>query len=195
MASSQKPVDGVPGDGVPVDEGPDSGKTSGNKTTKALDGVSRGLAVIAAAVLLVMMILTVGNIGLRLVATPWYGTFELVSLLAVIVNGLALADAQRGRSHIAIDLFMNKTPVRVQLIVGGLITVVSIALFVLLAQQLVAYGMNLRNQGALTDSLRLPFWPFSLVLAVGVGGLVLALVSDVVQVGRNLRSSVPESIW
>jgi TRAP-type C4-dicarboxylate transport system permease small subunit len=165
------------------------------RVSRVLDGISQLLAMIAAAALLVMLVLTVGNIGLRLVATPYYGTFELVALLAIIVNGLALAEAQRVRSHIAIDLFMNKAPTRVQLVVGGVLTVVAIGLFALLAQQMITYGMNLRDQGAVTDSLRLPYWPFSLVLAVGVGGLVLALVNDLVAIGRNLRSDVPEGIW
>jgi TRAP-type C4-dicarboxylate transport system permease small subunit len=165
------------------------------RVSKVIDGISQGLAMIAAAALLAMLLLTVGNIGLRLFATPYFGTFEVVALLAIIVNGLALAEAQRVRAHIAIDLFMNKASVRVQLIVGGLITVVSIALFALLAQQMVFYGLNLRDQGARTDSLQWPYWPFSLVLAVGVAGLVLALVNDLLAVGRNLRSDVPESIW
>jgi hypothetical protein len=59
----------------------------------------------------------------------------------------------------------------------------------------VSYGLNLRDQGAVSDSLRLPYWPFSLVLAVGVAGLVLALLADLLAIGRNLRSDVPESIW
>ncbi|MDT0276367.1 TRAP transporter small permease [Blastococcus goldschmidtiae] len=163
--------------------------------TRVIDRVSQGLAGIAAAVLLVMLVVTVGNVVLRLVATPYYGTVEVVTFLAVAVNGLALAEAQRTRSHIAIDLFMNKAPARIQLVVGAVITLVSAALFILLAQQLVSYGLNLKDQGALSDSLRLPYWPFSLILAVGIAGLALALISDLLSIGRNLRSDMPESIW
>ncbi|NDL60358.1 TRAP transporter small permease [Phytoactinopolyspora mesophila] len=160
-----------------------------------VDLVTKSLASVAGVVLLVMLSITVGNIGLRLFATPYHGTFEVVGLLAVLVNGLALAEAQRSRSHIAIDLVMRRTSVRTQLYVGAMVTVISVVLFSLLAQQLTAYGLNLRDQGAVTDSLRLPFWPVSLVLAVGVAGLVLALLADLAAVRRNLRSANPETIW
>ncbi|AYY14996.1 TRAP transporter small permease [Actinobacteria bacterium YIM 96077] len=163
--------------------------------TRGVDTVTRSLAAIAGVVLLLMLVLTVGNIGLRLVASPYHGTFEIVGLLAVIVNGFALAEAQRSKSHIAIDLVMSRLSMRLQLYVGALVTAVSVVLFGLLAQQLVSYGMNLRDQGAVTESLRLPYWPFSLALAAGVAGLALALLNDLGAIRRSLRSSTPESIW
>lgn len=161
-------------------------------------GIARttnALAHVAGFTLLLMLVLTVGNIVLRLVASPYHGTFEIVGLLAVVVNGLALAAAQRSKSHIAVDLFMNRVSTRAQLWVGAGVTIVAVALFVLLAQQLVSYGLNLRDQGAVTESLRLPFWPVALVLAVGVVGLALALLGDLLAIRRNLRSDVPEGIW
>lgn len=161
----------------------------------AVDRTVSLFAGLAAAALLLMLLVTVGNIGLRIVASPYNGTFEIVTMLSVLVSGLALAEAQRRKSHIAIDLVMNRTPVRVQLLVGAVMTAVSVAMFALLAQQLVSYGLNLRDRGAATESLRLPYWPLSLALAAGVLVLALALVSDLLQIGRNLRSRNPESIW
>lgn len=160
-----------------------------------VDKVAKALATVAATALVLMLSLTVGNIVLRLVATPYHGTFEIVGLLAVVVNGLALAAAQQSKSHIAIDLVMNRFSVRVQLYLGAIVTVVAIGLFVLLTQQLVSYGLNLRDQGAVTESLQLPFWPVALLLAAGVAGLALALAGDLLQIRRNLRSDSPEGIW
>ena len=150
---------------------------------------------LAAAALLLMVLVTVTNIGLRVVATPYNGTYEIVGMLSVLVSGLALAEAQRHKAHIAIDLVMNRRSVRTQLLVGAVVTAVSAVMFGLLAQQLVTYGLNLRDRGAATESLRLPYWPLSLALAAGVLVLALALVSDLIQIGRNLRSRTPESIW
>lgn len=153
------------------------------------------LAVVAAIALVAMMIVTVGNIGLRAFATPYGGTFEIVGMLAVVVNGLSLAEAQRHKSHIAIDIATDRLSTRIQLALAAAISVVGIVLFLLLSQQLLGYGLNLRGAGAVTESLKVPYWPLSLVLAVGVLGLVLALVSDLLQVVRNARSDVPEAIW
>jgi TRAP-type C4-dicarboxylate transport system permease small subunit len=163
--------------------------------TGAIDRFITVLAGIAGAAVLVMLVVTVGNIALRLVGEPYNGTFEVVGMLSVVVNGLALAEAQRHKAHIAIDLLVGKAPVRAQLVIGAVITVVSGVMFFLLAQNLVGYGLNLRDAGSVTESLRLPYWPLALVLALGVCGLVLALLNDLVQIGRNLRSDVPEGIW
>lgn len=153
------------------------------------------LAGIAAVAVLLMLLVTVGNIGLRLFAEPFNGTFEVVGMLSVVVNGLALAEAQRRKSHIAIDLLIEKAPIRAQLVVGAVVTLISIVMFFLLAQNLVSFGLNLRDVGSVSESLRLPYWPLALVLAVGIAGLLLALVSDLTKIGGNLRSDNPEGIW
>lgn len=163
--------------------------------TAVIDRIITILAAIAAVAMLLMLVVTVGNIVLRLVAEPYNGTFEVVGMLSVVVTGLALAEAQRTKSHIAIDLLIEKAPIRAQLVVGAVMTVISGVMFFLLAQRLVSYGLNLRDAGSVSESLRLPYWPLALVLAVGVAGLLLALVSDLAQIGRNLRSETPEGIW
>lgn len=171
-------------------------KTDSRDMPKGLvAGVTQALSVVAGVALLAMVALTVGNIVLRVFATPYYGTSEIIALLAVVVNGLALAEAQREKSHITVDLLMSRVSVRAQLIVGAAVTVLSVVLFSLLSQQLVGYGLNLQEEGALTDSLQLPYWPFPLVLAVGAAGLALALIGDVFAIVRNLRSAHPEGIW
>jgi TRAP-type C4-dicarboxylate transport system permease small subunit len=163
--------------------------------TAAVNWTVSFFAGLAAAALLLMVLVTVGNIGLRVAATPYNGTYEIVGMLSVLVSGLALAEAQRHKTHIAIDLVMSRRSVRVQLLVGAVVTAVSAVMFALVAQELVSYGLNLRARGAATESLRLPYWPLSLALAAGVLVLALALVSDLLQIVRNLRSRNPESIW
>lgn len=160
-----------------------------------IDRIITALAGIAAMAVLLMLLVTVGNIGLRLFAEPFNGTFEVVGMLSVVVNGLALAEAQRRKSHIAIDLLIERAPIRAQLVVGAVVTLISIVMFFLLAQNLVSFGLNLRDVGSVSESLRLPYWPLALVLAVGVVGLLLALLSDLTKIGGNLRSDNPQGIW
>lgn len=170
-------------------------ESPGSVPERLVARVTRGLAAVAGVTLLLMLAVTVGNMLLRAFATPYYGTFEVIGLMAVVVNGLALGEAQRRKSHVAVDIVMSRTPIRIQLIVGVAVTLLSVALFFLVSRQLVAYGLNMSAQGALTESLRIPFWPVTLVLAVGVAGLVLALVADLLAIRRNLRSDKPEGIW
>lgn len=157
--------------------------------------VSSAAASVAGVALLAMLAITVGNMLLRAVASPIFGTFELVGLLAVAVNGLALGEAQRQKSNVSIDLVMSRTPMRVQLASGGLVTVVSVVLFSVVGWRLFVYAMNTRASGSRTESLRLEYWPVTLVLATGVVILVLALLADLSAIVRNLRSDEPEGIW
>ena len=160
-----------------------------------INGVTSALAGIAGVALVGMLLLTVVNIGLRLFASPYAGTFELVSFLSVIVIGLSLAVAQRYKTHVSIDILVSKFSMRTQLVIGAFITVLSMAVFFLIANELIAYSLNLQEKGSVSDSLRWPYWPLGMILAVGIFGLVLALLSDLIQIFRNLKSANPESIW
>jgi len=99
--------------------------------TAAVNWTVSFFAGLAAAALLLMVLVTVGNIGLRVAATPYNGTYEIVGMLSVLVSGLALAEAQRHKTHIAIDLVMSRRSVRVQLLVGAVVTAVSAVMFAL----------------------------------------------------------------
>lgn len=162
---------------------------------RLIDRISISLAGVAGIALLLMLGLTVGDVVLRLVGIPLDGAYELIGLMAVVVNGLALAEAQRSKSHIAIDLIMNLTPKRVQLYVGILVTLVSGVLIALLAQHLLLYSLNMRDTGSATPSLQLEIWPAPMVLAIGVGALALALVADLVALGGSLRSNALDHVW
>lgn len=162
---------------------------------RLIDRVVRLLASLAGVTLLAMLALTVVNIAMRALATAFYGTFELVGLLAAVVVGLSLGVAQRERAHVSIDLVMSRVPVRLQLVVGAVVTLASAALFVVVAHQLWLYGLNLRDSGTLSETMRLEFWPVPLVVAVGAAGLVLALLADLSQIVRQFRAEEPESIW
>lgn len=172
-----------------------SEESPGTVPERLIARVTRGMAAIAGVTLLVMLAVTVANMLARAFATPYHGTFEVVGLLAVAVNGLALGEAQRRKTHVSVDIVMSRTPMRIQLAMGAAVTLVAVALFIVVSRQLVDYGLNLRAEGALTESLRVPFWPLALVLALGVVGLVLALLSDLIAIGSNLRADVPEGIW
>lgn len=162
---------------------------------RMINGVTTALAGVAGAALVAMLLLTVINIGLRLFSSPYAGTFELVSFLSVIVVGLSLAVAQRYKTHVSIDILVSRFSTRTQLIIGAFITVLSMVVFFLIARELISYSLNLQEKGSVSDSLRWPYWPLGMVLAVGIFGLVLALLADLIQIFRNLKSAHPESIW
>lgn len=153
--------------------------------------VNRALAAVAGAALIATMLLLVANIVMRTVAGPLNGTFELISMTAVVVFGLALGEAQTHQAHVSIDLVVGRLRKSVRLVVGTAVTLASGVLFVQLATSLVIYGLNLRAEGAATESLAIPVWPSALVIVLGVGGLVLALVSDLAKLWLARTSEEP----
>lgn len=166
-----------------------------NRTLRGLvrvsDAVNRGMAGVASLALVAIMVILMANVLTRAVAAPINGTFELVSMCAVFVFGLALGNAQHRQAHVSIDIVVKRWPKRVRLVVGAFVTVAAVALFVQLATSLVVYGLNLKTQGAATDSLNIPFWPSVFAVVLGVAGLVLALVADLAKAKLSWSSDDP----
>lgn len=163
---------------------------------KATDGLASMLATISGVGLVAMMALLVGNIVLRWVASPLHGAYELVSMTAIVVLGLGLAQAQVYKSHVAIDIVMIRFNKTIQLIVGTLVTVLSIVVFVELIGALWGYGLNLKAAGSTTESMHIPLWPSVFVLLIGVIALTLVLVADLGRVVQSIRSHNHEvDIW
>ena len=138
---------------------------------------------------------TVVNMIVRAFTTPIFGVVEIVGFLVVFVNGLALGEAQRTRAHVAVDIAMVRAPNRAQLVVAAAVTLVGVALFGLVTYELVQYGLGVLDSDSTSRSLKVPTWPFPLVLAVGFAGLALSLIRDLITIGRGFRTNDLEGIW
>jgi TRAP-type C4-dicarboxylate transport system permease small subunit len=153
--------------------------------------LNRGMAGVAGVALIAMMLVLLANILMRTFASPINGTFEVVSMCAVFVFGLALGNAQSHQSHVSIGLLVNRWSKQVRIAVGSVVTIASIALFVQLATSLVIYGLNQRLQGAATNSLGIPIWPSVFAVVFGMSGLVLALFADLAKAKLAWSSDDP----
>lgn len=162
---------------------------------RAIAKLSSAMAALAGVALLAMLAVTVVNMVMRVVATPYFGTVDVVSLLAVLVNGFALAEAQRHKSHVAIELVTSRLAMRVQLVIAVVTTVLSMAIFTVAAWRLVVYAQNLSAARARTDSIGLSYWPVAMLLALGVTVLVLVLLRDLLLIRRQWNDPDPQGIW
>ena len=81
---------------------------------KFTTGLNRLLILVGGLFLVAMVILTCGNILLRIVWAPIPGTFELMGFFGALVAALALGYTQIKRGHIAVDVlimtFSKKNP-------------------------------------------------------------------------------------
>jgi TRAP-type C4-dicarboxylate transport system permease small subunit len=164
--------------------------------TSATDKIARFLAYLSGAAMVLLVIVLVGNAILSQLGTPYRATYEVVSALGVIVGGMALAEAQVHKAHIAIDLLMKRTSKYVQLFFGTVITVTLLILFAYLAWGFWAYADLQRNLNAATDQLEIPIWVLIMPLFIGFLGLVLALIGDLGRISHAARDKGAElTIW
>jgi TRAP-type C4-dicarboxylate transport system permease small subunit len=147
------------------------------------------MAVIAAAVLGIMMINTVGDVcGRYFFLHPIEGTFELVGIMLVIAGSLSLAYCQLNKAHIRITVISDILPTRGQAIV--LLVSYIIAAFVsgMICWQgaLRAWEYIFKEIGGTTVTLGMVFWPFMLLLAIGFGWLCLIFLLDIYLTSREV---------
>lgn len=145
------------------------------RTSGAVNGL---LARIAAVALLIIVLIICGNIAVRTVSSPLNGTYELVSMAAVVVFGLSIGYAHTRGAHASIDLVVARWPRRARIVLGGMVSAASAALFVQVAVSVVVYSGTQREQGSATEVLGIPTWPAALLVAFGMAALALALIAD-----------------
>jgi len=150
----------------------------------------RWLEAVAGLALVLMMLLTVTDVGLRAIFnSPILGTYELVSFLSAIVIGLALPMTTLLRGHVWVDMLFSvlKPGARTALKIAT--RMVSGLLFLAIAWNLLKLGMAMREAGEVSPTLQLPFYPIAWGLGVSCFIVFLTLLTDI---GRLIRGTDDE---
>ncbi len=136
--------------------------------------------------LVAMILLTCGNIFLRIAWVPIRGTFELMGFFGAIVASFALGYTQIRKGHIAVDVLVRRFSPRVIRWLDGVNHLVCALFFAVVAWQLWEKGHVLSRTGEVTETLRIIYHPFIYGTAVGCAFLSLILA------GRLFRPAAPE---
>jgi TRAP-type C4-dicarboxylate transport system permease small subunit len=151
------------------------------QASRALEWLSKILAVIAAVVLSFMMLLTVADvIGRYFFNRPIKGTWELVGLLLVIAGSWGLAYCQVQKAHISVSIITDRFSRRGRGLMLSLAALIGLFGFSLISRQtfLLAKKYVEMTRGDVTDTLALPFSPFVFALCIGTGMMALMLLVD-----------------
>jgi len=149
-----------------------------NALERIIYGLSRVLNIFSGIALVVMMGLVFVNVALRAVWYPILGTYEFTSFLASITIALALAHCAVKKGHVAITLFADILPARVQAVLDMIVAVLGTVLFVVLAWQCSKYAINIYHSGEVSLTTETPFYPFIFTVAFGILMLALVLLID-----------------
>ena len=152
------------------------------------------LAWAAGAALIAAMLITVAHMFMRAFFLPFEGTFEIVGWLTAVATALALGYTQLQKGHISIDLLFYKLIPRARLKVEIAALLISLALFAVLTGEMFHFAAHLKEVGSLSDTLRLSYYPFTFITAIGTAGLFLALLVELL---RNVSTILgqPQDYW
>ena len=144
--------------------------------------VEKGLCVAGMAVsgtLLILLVLLSGmNVICRLFDRPISASYELSGLFGALIAALALADTQRKRGHVELDLFTRNYSMAARRWIGAFNVFMGAVLVILLGCQLANRAGVLLRAGEVSETLKLPYPWLMYGAAFGLFLLAASFLTD-----------------
>lgn len=142
---------------------------------------------LAAASLMLMVFIVVGNALIRTVYEPFAGTTEVVGWLAAMTTAFALGFTQIQKGYVDIDALMQVFPSYVQRVIRILMDIISLSFFFMVAWKMFEYSLTVAQNGNLSETMGIPYYHLIMLVAVGFIGLTFAIFIDLLrQVGGGV---------
>lgn len=142
-----------------------------DKFRKMVNRASYGACFIGMFLAIPLMLLTVGDVmGRSFFNKPIPGTFELSEYMLAVIVLLGAAYTQQVKGHVGVDFLTSRYAPRIQAVLQAVTTLAGLVIIAILVWQGYLEGIH---EKAVSDQLRVPQWPFKLLVAVG--GLLLWL--------------------
>ncbi|MEA3428741.1 MAG: TRAP transporter small permease [Thermodesulfobacteriota bacterium] len=126
--------------------------------------------------LIIMIFLTCANILLRQFGLPVRGTFEIMGFFGAVIFAFSLGYSHEKKEHLYVSIIFDKFPEKVKKAAHVINSLVCIFFFSLVSWQLVKKALVLKNVHEVSETLRIAYYPFILVLSFGVAVLVLVFI-------------------
>jgi TRAP-type mannitol/chloroaromatic compound transport system permease small subunit len=125
-----------------------------------------------------LMLLTVGDVmGRSFFNKPIPGAFELSEYMLAVIVLLGAAYTQQVKGHVGVDFLTSRYSPRTQAVFQAVTTLAGLLIIAILVWQGYLEGIH---EKAVSDQLRVPQWPFKLLVAVGGLLLWLELLLDLI---------------
>jgi len=147
--------------------------------------LSRAMQVIAGIALVFMMTLTTSDVILRIFGKPIIGTYEMVAFTGGVVIGFATPITSWMRGQIFVDFFYQKFPMMAQNILNIITRLFDIALFSIIAWNLMGMARDMYRSGEVSLTLQLPFYPIAYGIGFALFVECLVLVADIVKIAEG----------
>jgi TRAP-type C4-dicarboxylate transport system permease small subunit len=138
---------------------------------KVVQKASYGACFVGMFLAIPLMLLTVGDVvGRSFFNKPIPGTFELSEYMLAVVVLLGAAYTQQVKGHVGVDFLTSRYSPKTQSVLQAVTTLAGLLIIAIMVWQGYLEGIH---EKAVSDQLRVPQWPFKLLVAVG--GLLLWL--------------------
>jgi TRAP-type C4-dicarboxylate transport system permease small subunit len=147
------------------------------KSKSLIQTINRMIAGVGAVFLIPLMLITSTDVLSRDVFNhPIPGTIELSGYMLAVFILLGLAYAQQVKAHVGVSIITSRLPHHVQLILNIITTLISLFIFSILIWQGLVVGIEERT---VSDLLRIPQYPFRLLVAVAAFFVCLEFLIDI----------------
>jgi TRAP-type C4-dicarboxylate transport system permease small subunit len=143
---------------------------------QVIQRLSYGLCFLGMFLLLPMMLLTTADVfGRALWSRPIPGTVELSSYMLAVFVLLGVAYTHQVKGHVRVSILITRIPERAKTVLDVITTLMSLGIIFLLAWQ--GWAVAVEEQ-TVSDMLRIPQWPFRMLVSLAGFFLALELVID-----------------
>jgi TRAP-type C4-dicarboxylate transport system permease small subunit len=149
--------------------------------TAGIVAVDKSLYVIAGVVLAFMIILTLCDVILRNFGHPITGSMEFIQYGGSIVFGFSIPFGTLLGAQVIVDIVTEKLSPGKKRTIGIATRCIGILLFLFIAYNFFAYGMDVRRTGERTASFKIPYYPFSFALSLSFLLQSLTVFRDLVR--------------
>jgi TRAP-type C4-dicarboxylate transport system permease small subunit len=158
---------------------------------KAFEGLLRYMALLAGVILLLLTVFTTFDVVMRyFFNAPFRGSLEATEFSMAVIVFLGIAYCGLVGGHIGVDLlekWLDKPSMR---FVPVMVNLVGAVLFGLIAVTVVNETVEAWKQ--ISNMLRMPHWPFRLVVAFGSGLYAIVLLIHAIQAARGVKHKTSE---
>jgi len=133
------------------------------------------LTVVACLGLAAMVLITCGDVLLRVLRVPTRGAYDLIKLCGAVTVSCAVPLTTAMKGHVSIEYFFHKLGRRGRVVVDSLMRSLMFAGFVCAAWSSFGYGLRFLKNGEVTSTVEIPvFWvPLLMSFAFAVTSLVV----------------------
>lgn len=153
------------------------------RLTKLSQKTSIWLGIVAGLALVMVMLLTAGDIIGRAFRIPIPGTYEIVSFAGGLVVGLAVPLTTRAKAHVFMDILIIRVSGRTRSVLVIATRVLSATLFLFMSYSLVRMAMSIMASGEVTPVLHLPFYPVAFAMGVAFFVEAVLLLAEIFEAG------------